>query len=747
MHLGPSGPRSEASAAYEDRQATRRPPGNSSADYIWWFGFSYLLSAELIWLLWFLIVPLPNANPLGTPTRSLINRGWLLLKAFPEVIPDTRFRESYLGQAIDELSHIENLPQRIPILLAAGLIAVAAIGLGDLVLRGLRLHRGLTAGERIALGFGLGTALLGVVTLIAGRLGWLNPWLIRTGLGLIAAAGLVTAQPWHAFRRVREPTSWLPGLVIAPFVVVMVLGSMLPAIDFDVLEYHLQGPKEYFQAGRIAFLPHNVYTNMPFGVEMLHLLGMEVMGDWWWGALVGQLLVALFAPASAMLIAATAYRAGSTRAAWVAAIVYLSTPWVYRLAVIAYVEGPLCFFHAALVWAAVVGALDKLIPRRPLWGLLGLLAGGAMSCKYPALISAVISFGALALVDAWRSRSPALLLCYVAGWVVVIGPWLGKNVIDTRNPVYPLGNSVFHGRYWDQARETKWVGAHGPRSLHTKELWNAIVKRQWRKATAIVRDNVNELWSAVVDVAGRSDWQSPLYAALAPLALLRTGSRRLALALWGFVAYLFLTWWLLTHRLDRFWLPLLPTLAILAGLGADWVRSRAWTILLNLILIISLVTNFTYISTALAGLNEWTGDLVFLRGDIPRRLNKPLAGIDKELGDSARVLLVGQAAVFHVNHRVNYNTVFNEETIETLAAGKTPEQLRRTLLEQQLTHIYVDWKEIERHRQPWGYGFTDFVTPARFADWVSAGILDRPEKVGLDQELYAIRLIADSRSK
>ena len=26
---------------------------------------------------------------------------------------------------------------------------------------------------------------------------------------------------------------------------------------------------------------------MPFGVEMLHLLGMEVLGDWWWGGLVG----------------------------------------------------------------------------------------------------------------------------------------------------------------------------------------------------------------------------------------------------------------------------------------------------------------------------------------------------------------------------------------------------------------------------------------------------------------------------
>ena len=95
---------------------------------------------------------------------------------------------------------------------------------------------------------------------------------------------------------------------------------------------------------------------MPFGVEMLHLMGMEVLGDWWWGGLVGQLMVALHAPAAAVLIAAVAGRAGSRRAAWLAAIIYLSTPWVYRLAVIAYVEGPLCFYHAALVWAVDAGA-------------------------------------------------------------------------------------------------------------------------------------------------------------------------------------------------------------------------------------------------------------------------------------------------------------------------------------------------------------------------------------------------------
>jgi hypothetical protein len=505
-------------------------------------------------------------------------------------------------------------------------------------------------------------------------------------------------------------------MLIAPFVVLMILGSMLPSIDFDVLEYHLQGPKEYFQAGRIGFLPHNVYTSMPFGVEMLHLLGMEVLDDWWWGGLVGQVLVAFFAPATAILIAAAASRGATPRAGWITAIVYLSTPWIYRLAAIAYVEGPLCFYHGALIWAIVAGPGRSATPGRRPWVLVGLLAGCAMSCKYPALISAVIPFGLLAAVDSWRERSAAPVARFLVGWAVVMGPWLGKNVLDTGNPVYPLANSVFHGRHWDDARELRWTSAHARPPITA-----------WR------------FWSSFVDVAGRSDWQSPLFVALAPLALLRAGSRRLAIALWGFVAYLFLTWWLLTHRLDRFWLPMLPPLAILAGLGADWTRQRGWTIVLSTILSIALLTNLTYVSTALAGLNEWTVDLVFLRRNVPERWNRPLARLDETLPRQARPLLVGQAAVYHLNHAITYNTVFDPEIIELLSRGRTPDEFRRALHEHKLTHIYVDWHEIERHKKPGGYGFTEYVTRSRFAQWVAADVLDEPEKLGLEQDLYRVR--------
>jgi hypothetical protein len=725
-----------AHAVSRERSGRRAPEGRQQQGPRGGAGFlALLLALELAWLSWFLYVPLRNVENLGVVVR----RGILVLKALPEVVPDTSFHDSLLGRAFDELRHIENLPQRLPIVLAAGLVAAAAIGLGDLCLRLLRLDRRISLAERLAVDYGLGAALLGAGTLLVGRMGWLDPSVFRVGLGCLVCAGLVAwgwkirGRPPEEGRspgaatagepeartgsgpRQSEPLWWLFALAIAPFLLIMILGSMLPAVDFDVLEYHLQGPKEYFQSGRIAFLPHNVYTNMPFGVEMIHLLGMEVMADWWWGALAGQLLVALFAPATAVLVAATAWRA-SSRAAWIAALVYLSTPWTYRMAVLGLVEGPLCFYHAALVWVLCALGPDLETTGAGRWGLLGLLAGGAMGCKYPALVSAVIPMAVLAVATSVRYRTFRPLFAYALAWAVVIGPWLGRNAIDTGDPVYPLGYRVFHGRFWDEASELKWRQGHSRRAV-----------------------TATELGADLVEVAGRSDWQSPLYLALAPLAFLRPGTRRMSLFLWGYVGYIFLTWWLLTHRLDRFWLPLLPPLAVLAGLGADWTKHRGWSILAGVVLSISLLANLTYDTTALAGLNEWTGDLHFLRRDIPRRLNQPLASIDAELPREARILLVGQASVFHVNHPVVYNTVFNHEIIETLARDADASSFHRALRRLGITHVYVDWREIERHRRPGGYGFTDFVTKERFAAWVEAGVLDGPRAAGPEQDLYRVK--------
>ncbi len=186
-----------------------------------------------------------------------------------------------------------------------------------------------------------------------------------------------------------------------------------------------------------------------------------------------------------------------------------------------------------------------------------------------------------------------------------------------------------------------------------------------------------ELGGSIVDVAGRSDWQSSLYVALAPLALLRAGSRRTRHRPLG-IRRLRLPDLVAADASPR---PLLA--ADPAGPGrAGRTRGglgphRWWTILLSVLVAVSLVMNLTYESSGLAGITEWTRDLTTMRREIPTALNRPLIAMDTNLPRDARILLVGPAAVFHLEHPVIYNTVFNRETIEELSRDKDPAAFRR----------------------------------------------------------------------
>ena len=101
-------------------------------------------------------------------------------------------------------------------------------------------------------------------------------------------------------------------------------------------------------------------------------------------------------------------------------------------------------------------------------------------------------------------------------------------------------------------------------------------------------------------------------------------------------------------------------------------------------------------------------------------------------------MLVGQAAVFHLGRPIVYNTVFNEEAIEAIAKGKSPEEVGEGLRRLGVTHIYVDWHEIDRYRSPGNYGFTSFVTPELFNRLVEAGVLKAPRWLGSSQELFEV---------
>jgi hypothetical protein len=642
----------------------------------------------------------------------------------------------------------------------AAFIAAGAWGLGLVVLAWVMPHRPdtpTTPSEQLYLSLLIGLSGVSLLTLLLGLAGWLSPTVFAVFLAGWLLAGVITS--WKQRRRVRFPGGWQNHwwlLATAPFLIGIALGSVSPQTDFDVKEYHLGGPKEWFLAGRITFLEHNVYTSFPFLTEMLLLAGMVVANDWYWGALAGQAVLALFAPLTALGLWCAGYRYWSPLAANAAACVWLSTPWVFRMSIIAYAEGGLTAYVFGAIFAAFLAgdllrqtppafsSADNRVARGPI-ALAGFFAGSAMACKYPGLVTAIIPVTVLLTLATLRrlraTQSQAIIehRTLERGWrvrrmlatngvclsaiLLAVGPWLLKNTIETGNPVYPLGYAVFGGRDLDDDLAAKWARGHARPSAGS--LWG----------------EVRDFALKAFDVAAVNDWQSPLVFALAPLAWLTLGDRQRVHQLGALVAWQFLVWWGLTHHLDRFWLPLLPLASLLAGVGAAAARSVWLRWLLAVVVPAGMLFNLAFCATGYVGYHAGLIDLRESRKFVAQLTCPEIAWLNEHFRetrqlDRAVVLGVGEAEWFDAEFRYRYNTVFDRSLFEAWCGepGSTPSRerplrspaaIRDTLQQAGVTHVLVNWAEVLRYRL--SYGYTDFVHPQRLRELVDAGVLESLE--------------------
>ncbi|MDA1017910.1 MAG: glycosyltransferase family 39 protein [Planctomycetota bacterium] len=631
----------------------------------------------------------------------------------------------------DEASHHSGwqyLPQRFWPVGVAVLILAGAYTSGSLVLRSLRFCEQVAGCEHVLFAGCAGLSMWSLITLAFGLAGFLERNVLLGGLILsIVFEALVCRRSCIA----RRPTlrgicpstriGWSCLIGVLPFVGLMLLGALLPSVDFDVKEYHLQGPKEFFTAGRIGFLPHNVYTSMPFLTEMLSLLSMVLCDDWYFGALAGKAVLAGFAPLTTLAVFALARRWTSADAAWLAVLIHLGTPWTYRISIIAYVEGGLsCFLAAAVVASVRAGETsDTWMARR--WMLIaGVMAGSGMACKYPGLISAVVPCACMIAIGLRRNSNAFKdaicgLLLFGVGVAIAVGPWSVKNVCETGNPVYPLAYRIFGGVDWDASLDEKWNAAHSPDNFQLSDLGEKFI-----------------------DVTSKSDWLSPLLFGLALLTFpLIRRSKRIRL-LWLWIGYLFVSWWVLTHRLDRFWIPIIPLVAVLAGAGAVSV-SNAWCrrAVFTLIGLLSLF-NLGFMSTGLCGYNAYRIDLEYAR-NARGRASSIIATLNRHLQPGDKVLFVGHADVFDAEFPLAYNTVFDHCLVEQWCRDsersnqlRDTAEIRREFASRDITHVCVNWRQIVRYRTT--YGYTDFVSPELFAKFQERGILILERDLGVIRE-------------
>ena len=701
-----------------------------------------VVALAVMWVLgfsvWFFAQDLPNntrdpQQPLtrGDVWRVLFVEGPTLFQPWDYSVPDVPSGWAYLSQ-------------RLVFVGVAFVILCAAAACGLAALRLLRVPTTGLPSERIVLSLGVGLSLFSLWTLLIGCLGHMNVWLLLTlpmicGLILLFQAGRQAGRRWSSGGAAdlpgAVPQATLPALneqsvsrgwllmgllLLLVFGGHLLLGGMTPPRDFDVREYHLQGPREWLQAGRITTLEHNVYTSFPFLSEMLSLAAMILTGDWWQGAMAGKLTLACFQILSTLCVYAIARRWCGVPAGLIAAVACLSTPWILRISLIAYAEGAIAFYLiASLMTALLAAACTDAVDRRRLVAVTGFLSGSAMASKYPGLVSVIapvgLFFAALYGVcppPAARSRGREFLLSagvFSAAILLAVGPWLLKNAVATGNPVYPLGYSVFGASDWSPEMDAKWKRAHSPPD-----------------------HDLTRLPQHLNDVASRSDWQSGLLFALAVpgglLAWRHREPRWLALS----VVWMLATWWAVTHRIDRFWVPVIPVLAVLAGMSWRLSTDRLWQSVVLGAVVLHATFNYGFNRLPLVGFHGGLIELQELR-QLPVRSD--IRQLNQMLSPADCVLLVGEAEVFDAEFRLFYNTVFDESLFEQWTRRQTPPpdgsaamrpsaEVATALRERGVTHLLVNWSEILRYRLT--YGYTSYVQPALLQTLVDDGVLLGP---------------------
>lgn len=574
----------------------------------------------------------------------------------------------------------------------------------------------------LALGLGSAGVLNGVVGWVTVVTGWL--------LGLARLMALLRVGSGRLASHAPRPERWLLLLLVVPMVVGMFAATLPPGVlwagenrAYDVLEYHLQAPREYFDAGRVHFLPHNVYASFPQQMEMLYLLLMHMTGGPLAGALPAQFCHLLLA---ALTVVALCVWTPSGWPRLTVALVAGAMPWLAYLGSLAYVEMGMLFFAAVAAGLASerLREAEDRDWRLPL--AVGLCAGLAGGCKYTALVLVAVALAGAWLVTmrggaAVRGRRAALL---GAGVLVAFSPWLIRNAACTGNPVYPFAYGWFGGAAWSVEQNEQWARGHRlPEGQDTA---------------------MNRLRTVGTDLLAAPMFGRALFV-LAVLGLI-VGRDRPACFAGVWLVLSVLLWMTLTHMPPRFAVPAIVPAALLAGRAAGVGTLRPARVIRAAAVVIAvagaLAGSLKLAALLRAELRYWSRfeyPLTALVGETELVRQAQLLNHCPGIPAGARVWLVGESRAFYLPPGVHYTVVFSRDAWLTYAATRSAGEAVGWLRTQGVGYVVFSWDEIGRLRTT--YGFPAWVTPEWVRSCVAAGlrrVVERDDASGQGVAVYEV---------
>ncbi len=529
---------------------------------------------------------------------------------------------------------------------------VSAAGFGTL----LRIRaeddessRPLTIVTTIAAGIGI----LSLLQLLLGLAGQLHR-VIAIALVAVGIALLL----WRARRISREDVTrwltapadaeWLWLLAVPALAIVLVAAFAPPGIlwgdephGYDVLEYHLQLPREWYELGRIVPLHHNVITYFPHNVEMQNQQAMQLKGGSRAGMYLAQLMHVAMTALSVAAVYATARLFASKWLAILVAVAMANVPWTMLLAPVAYNEGGVLLFGTlAIAWVLreSIPALRRAAPRGAAQRsagthcssafIAGVMTGFACGSKLPSVPLLLIPLPII-LLAATRSVRSAIVLSLTA--LLTFSPWLIRNVIWAGNPVFPEAQHMLGHAHFSPAQTQRWNEAnHQAKSPRLSALRDQIFLN-WRFGYVIIP--------------------------LGMLAVLLTIRRREAQILLALLLAWLIFWIALTHLQGRFYTSAAPLAAIgIALLQQRWQRYLAAAVALSITIIGLALTAGVFAEKVSPLCSAQVLGIESFKGILPQDVEDAIAAT------SGPIALVGDARAFLYQvptSRLRYRTVFD----------------------------------------------------------------------------------------
>ena len=363
------------------------------------------------------------------------------------------------------------------------------------------------------------------------------------------------------------------------FILLDFIISFVPPRGFDILTYHLAVPKAYIAAHKIVYMPSLLFSNFPMLVDMMYLNGL---------LLKNAILPNLFSYGLGLTFLLAVYsfckKFFNKKIAILSSLIFYSFPIIIQSTSTAHVDIQLALF----VFLSIYGLFLYFDSQKSSWLLLSaIFAGLTISSKITGILGVV---GILVLLGFYlflrflkKKVSFQAVFFKLAIFCLIIflifAPWLLKTYVHTGNPVWPLFNDFFDGKYWDAKHQENYASE---RVLKRELSLVNYLRLPW---------DIHTLTGSDIGNIDADDHVGPFFLAFLPLYFLLR--RKNKIINWSFfLLFVYITIWFFISGIFRHILFSVPFIAIISSyVFMELYKNKFLSKILRILLILTLCFN------------------------------------------------------------------------------------------------------------------------------------------------------------